>query len=170
MMSLPELIIDRPHLVSDSRRLLYGTMTFMFWYLWLYLWLPAVTFVAWAFGGFLGYRQVIELKDYMGIIETLLIYALIVAVLGGTLLLWATYNFMRFRGKERRGPLPDLTLQVYADHIGVNERDLQTWRRAKIVHVHHDRHGHFHRLEIHARQLTRPSAPGQSAVLFAQAQ
>lgn len=147
-MSPPELIIDRPHLVSGLRRILYGTMTLAFWYVWLYLWLPVATFVAWAFGAFLGYRQIIELKDYIGIIETLLVYALVVVILGGTLLAWAMYNLVRFRGKERRGPLPDVPLQDYALHLGVVQDELSAWRRAKGIHVHHDRNGHIEKVDV----------------------
>jgi biofilm PGA synthesis protein PgaD len=143
-----QLIINRPHLVPGPRRVFYGMVTFFFWYLWLNLWLPVVTFIAWLFGGFLGYRQVLELRDYHELMHLLAWYALVIVILGGGLLAWATYNLMRFRGKERRGPLPDVTLEEYAKYMRVAPHELAAWRRAGTVTVHHDESGHFESVDI----------------------
>jgi biofilm PGA synthesis protein PgaD len=147
-MKTAQLIIDRPQLVSRSRRFLYGMATLFFWYLWFYLWLPVVTFIAWLVSGFLGYREMVQLSNYRDLLHAFSWYALVILILGGGLLAWATYNLLRFRGKERRRPLPDVSLETYAQYIGVAQSDLAAWRSAKIVIVHNDRSGRIESVDV----------------------
>ncbi len=143
-----ELIIDQPQQISTPRRVLYGTITAIIWYFWLYLWLPVATFAGWAFGGFVGYHEMIELQGYRGLLHLMLWYGLVIAIMAGGLLIWATYNLLRFRGKERRGQLPDVQCDIYAKYIGVTEVELASWRRAKIVTTSHDINGHFGKVVV----------------------
>lgn len=143
------LIIDRPSLVPPHRRILFGVATLAIWSLWLYLWLPLTTFIGWGIGGFLGYRQMVVLGGYADLIRLLSWYALIVLMLGGALILWATYNLMRFRGKERRIPLQDVGVKAYGRHFGVAADDLTKWRQVKMLNVHHSGEGSLQRIDWH---------------------
>lgn len=141
MSSLPSPIIDRPDLQHPGQRTVSGVLTAMFWVLWVVLWLPLVTLAGWAFFGYRFHFQMISLEGYVGFVDVLGVYALIIAVLGGGLLLWAKYNHLRFRGVERRRGFeaPD-TAALAAVH-GQAEADLQRWQAQRILTVHHTADG-----------------------------
>jgi biofilm PGA synthesis protein PgaD len=144
----PTLIIDRPHLVPHHRRLIYGVTTLAIWYFWLYLWLPLVTFFGWLTGGMLGYEQMVVLDGYRSLAHLLAWYGVVILILDGGLIVWATYNLLRFRGKERRSELPNAEVGAYAEHFGMAAHELSAWRKAKVLNVHHDTLGRVERVTV----------------------
>jgi biofilm PGA synthesis protein PgaD len=143
------LIIDRPSLIPPHKRILFGVATLAIWSLWLYLWLPLTTLIGWVIGGFIGYQQMVVLDGYADLIRLLSWYALIVLLMGGALVIWATYNLLRFRGKERRIPLQDVSVKTYGLYFGVAADDLIAWRQTKILAVHHSEEGSLQHVDMH---------------------
>ncbi len=147
------LIIDRPSLIPPHKRILFGVVTLAIWSLWLYLWLPVATFIGWVIGGFLGYQHMVVLGGYVDLLRLLSWYALIVLMLGGALVVWATYNLLRFRGKERRIPLQDVGINAFGRYFGVATDDLTAWRQAKLLNVHHSGEGILQRIDFRTSAL-----------------
>lgn len=68
-------------------------------------------------------------------------YILAMLLQGGFLLLWARYNYFRFRGKKRRSPFSQLTdVQLKADY-DINAHTLQQLRSQPISVIHHAQDG-----------------------------
>ncbi|HEV8078806.1 MAG TPA: poly-beta-1,6-N-acetyl-D-glucosamine biosynthesis protein PgaD, partial [Marinobacter sp.] len=44
------LIIERPELQTPTRKTLSSVITFLAWTLWIYLWLPLLSIIAWGAG------------------------------------------------------------------------------------------------------------------------
>lgn len=135
------LIIERPDLQSRPQRLVSTTLTAVFWAVWLYLWLPAVALLGWWLGISRFYEEMVRLQGYQAVVELLGWYAICVAVLAGSLIAWAVYNLLRFRGPDRRKAGPALRVGQVAEALGVEPDSLLAWQRARILHVTHDEAG-----------------------------
>lgn len=138
---MKELIINQPKWQRRRQRVLYGSLTALFWAAWVYLWMPALAFAGWILGVRIGYHEMVLRNGFSGVIGLAKLYGLIIALLGGALLAWAYYNYFRFRGIERRKAFPRVTLANLSERYGIDTQKLETWSRAKRLVVHHNDHG-----------------------------
>ena len=104
------LIIERPDLQSPAQRLVSGLLTVLFWGLWIYVWLPVAGVLGWWFGVSTAYEQMVELDGWRAVVELAAWYGLAIAVFAGSLIAWALYNRIRFRGVERRSEVRPVRL------------------------------------------------------------
>lgn len=143
------LIIDRPDLQPWQQKAVFSVATVAFWLLWFWLWLPLVTLAGWLFFGNRFGLHMIALDGYKGFLGTLAVYGVVILCMGGSLLLWAKYNHLRFRDLERRKSAPVPTLGEMSALLGHSENAIATWRAASVVTVHHDAHGGIQRVHPH---------------------
>lgn len=151
------LIIDRPDLQTWRQRAVFGVLTATFWVAWFFLWLPAITMLGWLAFGYQFRLHMIDLEGYKGFLGLLAIYALIIAAMGGSLILWAKYNHVRFRGVDRRRDAPTPTLADSARWVGQPEIALAKWRTFDVMTVHHDEHGRIVRVEAAPQPTAAPA-------------
>ena len=142
------LIIDRPSLQSSSQRMIYPIITFAFWLLWIYIWLPLVSLIAWGFGVQLFYDEMILESGLEAFIEIAGTYGVVIILLGTSLITWALYNWRRFRNKERRSGSFSLAHKELAEHFDVNAVELALWHDSRRIIVHHNDHGDIKQVEI----------------------
>src|SRR3970040_769387 len=100
--ALKSPLIERSDLQAPQQRTLYGALTLAFWAFWFYLWLPFLALLASTLGVQQAYKYMVVLGGYQDVIRLLGIYSLVILLIGGTLVLWAVYNIIRFRDVERR--------------------------------------------------------------------
>ena len=129
------LIIDRPELVKSGERFTAWGITLFFWGVLLYLWQPALSLLAWAFNINLFYKHMVVLGGFEGFLVLLQNYAIVIACLGGGLLLWAKINEWRFRGKVRRAQVSEINTHQLAEYFAVSEPSLAVWQTAKVLYV-----------------------------------
>lgn len=142
------LIIDRPDWQNGKQRAVFSMLTAAFWVLWVVLWLPLVTLLGWYFFGYQFHFHMIRLDGYVGFLDVLGVYALVIVVLAGGLLVWAKYNHLRFRGVDRRR---NATAPTLADIAGVHAQspdDVARWQASSIATVHHDDQGRILRVDL----------------------
>ena len=94
-----DLIIDDPGLQKLRHRYAYSAVTLTFWVIWIYLWLPLISFLSWVVGLNLFYKEMIVQNGYQLFFGLVGWYVLVVLIIGSILLGWAGYNLFRFRGK-----------------------------------------------------------------------
>jgi biofilm PGA synthesis protein PgaD len=135
------LIIERPERQSSRQRWLYGVMTLGFWLIYIYLWLPLITLAGWTFGVWRGYDILVLAEGFRAFRTLLVWYGLGIGVFTGSLVLWAGYNIVRFRGVDRRQPALPLELGEQAAYYGVPAGALAAWRQERILVVCHVGHG-----------------------------
>jgi poly-beta-1,6-N-acetyl-D-glucosamine biosynthesis protein PgaD len=82
------------------------------------------------------------------------LYLLIIASLGGSLVSWAQYNFIRFRGTQRRARSKDVRPDMLATHFGVDATALSEWLKLRRLVLHHDQHGRLVEVEIRPGDAT----------------
>ena len=132
-----ELIIETPHLQNLQQRYGFATLTLLFWALWLYLWLPLMSLLAWFLGINIFYTHMLELGGYAGFLELLGWYAITVLLIGIIFGVWMMVNIFRFRGKEKRHPVADVEDYEVADYFGVDSEFLSDFadKRSLVVHL-----------------------------------
>ncbi|PRC90600.1 poly-beta-1,6-N-acetyl-D-glucosamine biosynthesis protein PgaD [Solimicrobium silvestre] len=139
------LIFENPELAPLPNRIGWTFFTTFFWIVWVYLWMPLITLVIWALGfnyyddHFL-HNSPSELLDLRNL---LVFYLSIIVTLGGSLLLWARTEYMRFRNVHRRTrPLP-VAIEDLAEFSGVKPEIMAKLSTVKHMIAHHDEHGKF---------------------------
>jgi biofilm PGA synthesis protein PgaD len=140
-----DLIIDRPDLQTRKQRMLFGTVTFVGWAVWAYLWLPLVTLLGWFFGVKRFGDVMIMQQGGNKLVGVLGWYAAGAAFLIMALLIWALYNWYRFRGTERRntpggGPVgPDEIAKL----MRTEARQVRQWQASRWLRVRYSGAGRF---------------------------
>lgn len=138
---MKEVIIDRPSLQSMRQRFIYGSVTLVFWALWIYLWLPILAFIGWTLGIRIAYEEMVVRHGFAVLRAMLVIYTTVVAYLGGSLLVWAYYNFFRFRRAHRRRARFPVTRADQGEYYGIDPQVLATWAKARRIVLRHDSAG-----------------------------
>ena len=130
-----DLIIDNRSALKTHHKVTSVGLTLFFWIIIFYLWQPLISLVAWAFGFKVFYEHMIILGGFEGFVEMLANYSLVIAVLGGSLLLWAKVNNIRFKNKVRRGSRPEVDSNAISDYFNVNKAEREKWLRAKNLTI-----------------------------------
>lgn len=96
-----DFIINRPHRQSPLQRTLFTVITMVAWTLWISLWLPLLTLIAWLLGVEDAFKQLGLMHPLHAAndLSIVLSVAIVCAVLMGS---WSQYNRVRFAGKQRR--------------------------------------------------------------------
>jgi biofilm PGA synthesis protein PgaD len=135
------LIIERPELQSSVQRYGWSSVTFVFWVLYVYLWLPLLTLAAWWIGAKLFDYHMIQLQGYAGLIDKLSLYSSIIVIISVILIGWAEINRMRFKGQLRRMDVLDVTVGEVARKYNLQEQHLAELRQKKSMKVHFSDNG-----------------------------
>jgi biofilm PGA synthesis protein PgaD len=138
---MKDVIIDRPSLQTARQHFIYGSLTLLFWVLWIYLWLPLLALAGWYLGFHLAYEEMVVKHGFDALKAMLVTYAIVVAYLGGSLLVWAYYNFFRFHGVERRVRRTPVSGADQAGYYQLDPAMLGRWVSARRLVVHHDAAG-----------------------------
>ncbi|WP_110648520.1 poly-beta-1,6-N-acetyl-D-glucosamine biosynthesis protein PgaD [Salinicola peritrichatus] len=134
-------IIHRPDLQSRAQRSVFALLSGAGWMLWLYLFLPLATIASWTFGVHRFDAYVLDSHSHSW--ASLTIYVITIALAGAALLIWAFYNYRRFRHADRRQPASALTSEHLALSFGMNAAQVAELQRRRRVTLTHDAHGNI---------------------------
>lgn len=114
------------------QRALWGSVTAMFWLLYLYLWLPLITLAMWLLG---INNAFVQLFLRRGNIDPYILYGLpsIALVCTAVLILWSGYNRLRFGGLDRRATPTPVTLEATMQALGADAETTARLRAGKWV-------------------------------------
>lgn len=135
------LIICRPNLQHPVQRLASRMLATLAWSLWLYLWMPLVTLAGWALGLSAFHDTMVVQGGLQDLATFLYRIGPITAMLCAALVLWAVYNVMRFRGRERRRHRLPASVTQIAGGAGLRPADLLVAQRARRLYALHDEAG-----------------------------
>jgi poly-beta-1,6-N-acetyl-D-glucosamine biosynthesis protein PgaD len=147
-----KLIIEHPEWQAPKQRILLGFITLIFWMAWFYLWLPFVSVLAWIFGIKTFQYHMLELAGLTALIELLGWYALVIFVLGGSLIAWATYNIQRFNQVARRSPRPEVSIEMQARYFKVDVNDVEVWRKSQRIFIEYNDHSQISKVRVWSTQ------------------
>lgn len=129
------LIIERPELQTRAQRFGSASVTLLCWFLWLYLFLPLLSFVAWVLGATLVYQLMLQNLELAELLQLLSFYGRGILMLSGAYLLWAVVSYLRFRGIERRRVPPPASLELLAASHHLSTLALRRLRAARRMVV-----------------------------------
>ena len=135
-----DLIIDRPELQARRHRWVYSTLTLVAWIVWMYLWLPAVTLVAWSFGVRVFLREVV-VPDPATVLTVLTAYFVVIVLMGASLIIWSRYNLERFGGQDRRKKPPEIEDAELREMFEISVDQLRCFRTERTLVVEHGSEG-----------------------------
>ena len=141
-------IIERADLQTLRQRTIFGVLTFIFWILWAYLWLPLLALIAWLVGLEQAYKYMFVLGGYKDVVGLLGVYTLIILLMGGSLIGWAAYNILRYGKRAKRSSNEPPGLEEVARHFGQGPQSVAGWRKAQRLCVSHDEKGGIALVEI----------------------
>ena len=110
------------------------------WFLFMWLFIPLLTIFFWLFEGKTIYQQMIvqaEPTSPLSLVHLATMILIFIAVL----LLWATYNWVRFAGKERRSAPVSVNEEQLAVSFKVNPVDILNMQQAKNLTLYYDEDG-----------------------------
>lgn len=98
------LIIERPDLQTRLQRYGYLSVTLICWLLWLYLFVPLLSLVAWVLGATLIYQTLLQGLQVEELRAIAVSYGSGILLLAGVFVTWAFTSYLRFRDVDRRRP------------------------------------------------------------------
>ncbi len=129
---LPD-IIDRDDLVSPRKRRVGQIVSVIAWIIWIYLFTPIIALIGWALGVGLFERYILD--DPMGTLEAIQVYALVILIAGLIFIGWASYNWLRFHGHERRHAPPPIGPRELAHRFCISTEKAEEIEHRRIVTV-----------------------------------
>ncbi len=136
-----DLILNSPSMQTLWQRYSSIIITFAFWVMWFFLWVPVITAIAWYQGIHLAYFEMFEMDGFKAVIADFFVFLKIVMLLGGSLAIWAGYNFFRFRGKERRKAVKPVSVEDLAVFFEMDVELLKQRQQEKMISVAFDANG-----------------------------
>ncbi|GLQ97402.1 poly-beta-1,6-N-acetyl-D-glucosamine biosynthesis protein PgaD [Dyella mobilis] len=128
-------IISRPERQQPAQRIVFTFVTMVAWSLWVSLWLPLITLIAWMLGLQDVYVKLVLDRSFrtasdLGLV--LQMAATAVLLLGG----WAFYNHLRFAGKQKRraNRLIDISEMALALDASISTAQQLRARRRTVLH------------------------------------
>lgn len=132
---VPELI-ERPDLESSGRRRVGRLFNLIAWGAWIYLLGPLVALIGWLFGAERFQQHILD--NATETLAAVQVYGLVIAAATALFIGWAGYNWIRFRGNDRRSAPKPVTTEALARRFAISTDDAEALRRARIATVFFD--------------------------------
>lgn len=132
---------EAPDQLTRQERARDTIITAVLWAVYLYLWVPLVSLLAWALGFEFAYDVMVRAGGASDLLPILLDYLVVVSIIFSAFTLWSLSNRLRFKHLKRRGrrdPVPD---EALADYFGVPVSQIATMRAKQIQTVLVDENG-----------------------------
>ncbi|MCG3200528.1 MAG: hypothetical protein NFCOHLIN_00383 [Gammaproteobacteria bacterium] len=121
----------------------FGSLTLLLWVVYLYLWIPFISVMAWLTGVHLFRHHIIERGGLRQLAIDLRQYGIVIGVMVAVYLGWAVTNYLRFRRTRRLGSAPEVTGTMLAAHFRVDLAAVEQLQSLRICEMSHDEDGNI---------------------------
>jgi poly-beta-1,6-N-acetyl-D-glucosamine biosynthesis protein PgaD len=129
-----DMIVDRPELKSELRKVAEGSITFLLWLLWSYFILPVINLILWFFGIRLFYIEVLSREAYRYFLTFLHKSLWIVLITAAVMLIWILYNYLGYRRRgDRRRRIKVVRERDIAAYFKVDPDTLRALKKRKSL-------------------------------------
>ena len=136
-LELPEYI-DRPEYVRNKS--VGYSLQIVGWFMFMWLFLPLITLFFWWVEGKTIYQQMMVQAAPTSSLS-LVHLSIMISIFIALLLVWASYNWIRFSGKERRSAPVSVNDQQLALSFKVSTADIRSLQQAKNITLYYDKDG-----------------------------
>ena len=136
-----EVCIDVPELMTRREQLRDTFATGFMWALYVYLWLPLISLLAWVMGFEFAYDVMVRAGGAAHLRTGLYWYGVAIASIFVIFGIWSVSNRMRFAGHDRREHLERVTDETFIDYFGISPDDLTLLRNGRALTLEFDAAG-----------------------------
>ena len=130
-----KLHFELPEELTRQDRARDTMVTALLWGVYLYLWVPLVSLLAWALGFEFAYDVMIRAGGARDLVSIVLQYALVVFLIFGVFAIWSISNRLRFKGLNRRTRRDPVPIKEIAEYFGISQSEAAQFRDNEILHV-----------------------------------
>jgi biofilm PGA synthesis protein PgaD len=137
-----EFIIEKPENQRPLQRATFALITMVAWTLWISLWMPVLTAIAWLLGMQSAYKQLglVHPLHAASDLKLVVMVALVSSLSIGT---WSQYNRIRFSGKQKRRANRPLDIADMAPALASSVNTAKQLRAGRRLVVHFNDDGHM---------------------------
>ncbi|WP_111860555.1 poly-beta-1,6-N-acetyl-D-glucosamine biosynthesis protein PgaD [Acinetobacter sp. CFCC 10889] len=136
--------IDQPHYVKNKA--MYYSLQMFGWTLWTFLLLPLATAVLWIYQGKLIKSYIFTEQVYVQLYNFVWL-AFLITICCASLLLWASYNWLRYR-KAKDPKVSNVTQSTLAEDFSISTDELSKMQKSKNIVLHYDDEGVLYDYEL----------------------
>jgi biofilm PGA synthesis protein PgaD len=133
--------IQAPELLSGPERTRDTVFTALMWVVYMYLWAPLISLLAWLLGFELAYEVMIRTGGANGLGDVLLNYGIAIVSIFVIITVWSMGNKLRYGKLMRRRSVNEITLAPMAEYFGVDVASAARLRSMKLVEIRFDEAG-----------------------------
>jgi biofilm PGA synthesis protein PgaD len=138
-----EFIIEKPERQRPLQRATFALITMVAWTLWISLWMPVLTAIAWLLGLQNAYEQ-LGLMHPLHAVGDLKMVAMVALASSLSIGTWAQYNRIRFSGKQRRRGNRPLDIAEMAPALATSLNTAKQLRTGRRSVIHFTDNGHMY--------------------------
>ena len=138
---LRQAYFSAPEELTTRERARDALITAMLWAVYLYLWVPLVSLLAWAMGFEFAYDVMVRAGGAQDLLPILLEYLVVVSIIFSAFTIWSVSNRLRFRDLNRRARRAPVADDALAEYFQVPIEQIAAMRSRKIIHVSVDEEG-----------------------------
>jgi biofilm PGA synthesis protein PgaD len=142
MVEVPQhLHFDAAEELTPRQRTRDTMITALLWAVYLYLWVPLISLLAWALGFEFAYDVMVRAGGARDLLPILLEYAVVISLIFSGFTIWSISNRLRFKHMNRRSlrrPVADINL---AEYFRIPVEQLYSMRAHRIMYVDLDETG-----------------------------
>lgn len=146
-LDLPQYI-DQSKFVKNKQG--HYLLQFTGWAFWSFLFVPLLTLILWLYQGNL-IRNYIFAEEFDIQLHNIMWLAVLVVCFGATLLLWASFNWIRFRKQHAIKAVINVNNAVLAKYLTISPRELEDMKTSKRIVLHYDENGELYDYQMNRK-------------------
>jgi biofilm PGA synthesis protein PgaD len=142
MSDAPEqMYFAAPEEMSQRERARDTLITAVLWAVYLYLWVPLVSLLAWAMGFEFAYDVMVRAGGARDLLPILLEYLVVISMIFSAYTIWSVSNRLRFRDLDRRSRRAPVRDDALSDYFQIPVSQIAAMRSRQVIHVSIDEDG-----------------------------
>jgi biofilm PGA synthesis protein PgaD len=142
MSEIPEKMhFSAPEEMTHRERARDTLITAVLWAVYLYLWVPLVSLLAWAMGFEFAYDVMVRSGGARDLLPILLEYLVVVSIIFSAFTIWSVSNRLRFRELKRRARRAPVRDEALSEYFQIPVSQIAAMRSRQVIHVRLDEDG-----------------------------
>lgn len=142
MVEVPQnMYFSAPEEMTARERARDTLITAILWAVYLYLWVPLVSLLAWALGFEFAYEVMVRAGGASDLLPILLEYAVVVSIIFSAFTIWSVSNRLRYKDLERRTRREPVDDAALASYFRIPQSQIAAMRSRQVIHVSIDEDG-----------------------------
>ncbi|MBP6113113.1 MAG: poly-beta-1,6-N-acetyl-D-glucosamine biosynthesis protein PgaD [Acinetobacter sp.] len=140
--------IDQSKFVKNKQG--HYLLQFTGWTFWSFLFVPLFTLILWLYQGNLIRNYIFAEKFDVQLLNIMWLAALVI-FFGATLLLWASFNWLRFRKQHAKKIVLNVNNAMLSKYLSITPQELEDMQASKRVVLHYDENGELYDYQMNCK-------------------